>query len=56
MARFAMTHVMTPEYSFGASFEVGLDLVLDGLARLGCDSDGTGETDGTDGRRESEGW
>lgn len=42
MARFAMEHVMKPGYSFGASFEVGLDLVLDGLARLA----GVGEGEG----------
>ncbi len=31
MVRFAMEYVMRPEYSFGNSFEYGLDLLLDGL-------------------------
>ena len=31
MVRFAMEHVMTPDYAFGNSFEYGLDLVLAGL-------------------------
>lgn len=46
MARFAMEHAMKPGYSFGASFEVGLDLVLDGLARLRSTGDGDGEREG----------
>ena len=28
---FATEHVMQPGYSFGASFEFGLDLIIDGL-------------------------
>ena len=31
MTRLAMEHVSQPDYSFGASFEVGLDMILDGL-------------------------
>lgn len=31
MTRLAMEHVSQPDYSFGASFEVGLDIILDGL-------------------------
>ncbi|WP_084126858.1 TetR/AcrR family transcriptional regulator [Demequina sp. NBRC 110054] len=31
MARLAMEHVAQPGYSFGASFDVGLDMILDGL-------------------------
>ena len=27
-------HVLQPGYDYGAEFEFGLDLVLDGLARL----------------------
>lgn len=30
---FTIEHVMQPGYSFGASFEFGLDLLLDGLVR-----------------------
>ena len=30
---FTLGHVLRPGYSFGASFEVGLDLILDGLER-----------------------
>ncbi|WP_084130694.1 TetR/AcrR family transcriptional regulator [Demequina sp. NBRC 110055] len=32
MTRLAMEHVVQPGYSFGASFDVGLDMILDGLA------------------------
>ncbi|WNM28379.1 TetR/AcrR family transcriptional regulator [Demequina capsici] len=31
MTRLAMEHVAQPGYSFGASFDVGLDMILDGL-------------------------
>ena len=31
LVRLATEHVMRPSYSFGASFEYGLDLLLDGL-------------------------
>jgi AcrR family transcriptional regulator len=30
---FTVDHVLTPGYSFGASFEFGLDLILDGIER-----------------------
>lgn len=32
MAEFTREHVMRPGYSFGASFDFGLDMLLDGLA------------------------
>ena len=34
LAEFSTQHVMKPGYDYGAEFEFGLDLVLDGLARL----------------------
>jgi AcrR family transcriptional regulator len=34
LAAFTVEHVMRPGYDFGDSFEVGLDLVLDGIERL----------------------
>ncbi|WP_218000308.1 TetR/AcrR family transcriptional regulator [Millisia brevis] len=34
MAEFAAAHVVAPGYAFGNSFEVGLGIVLDGIARL----------------------
>jgi hypothetical protein len=34
LAAFTAEHVMQPDYDFGDSFEVGLDLVLDGIERL----------------------
>ncbi|WP_234983463.1 TetR/AcrR family transcriptional regulator [Demequina sp. NBRC 110053] len=34
LLRFASEHAMQPGYSFGASFEVGIDLILDGVTRL----------------------
>jgi hypothetical protein len=33
LAEFATLTAMQPGYSFGASFEFGLDLILDGLDR-----------------------
>ncbi len=33
MTRFAMEHAMQPDFNFGDSFDYGLDLLLDGLAR-----------------------
>ena len=33
LAEMAMKHVMKPGYSYGAEFEYGLDLILDGLSR-----------------------
>jgi AcrR family transcriptional regulator len=39
LAEIATEHVMKPGYSYGAEFEFGLDLILDGLERsLGSDS------------------
>ena len=34
LVEFATQHAMLPGYDFGAEFEVGLGLVLDGLARM----------------------
>lgn len=34
LARFTAEHVLQPGYDFGDSFDVGLDLVLDGIERL----------------------
>ena len=34
LARFTTEHVLQPGYDFGDSFDVGLDLVLDGIERL----------------------
>jgi len=34
LAAFTRQHVLQPGYGFGASFEVGLDLLLDGLDRM----------------------
>lgn len=34
LLRFASEHAMQPGYSFGASFDVGIDLILDGIERL----------------------
>jgi AcrR family transcriptional regulator len=33
LAEFSIEHVMKPGYDYGAEFEFGLDVVLDGLAR-----------------------
>lgn len=33
LTEFATQHVLQPDYSFGDSFEVGLDLILNGLER-----------------------
>ncbi len=37
LARFTVEHVMSPGYSFGVSFDVGLDVLLDGIERLAAD-------------------
>ena len=42
LVELATEHVMRPGYDFGDEFEFGLDLVLDGLARLLDDSGGSG--------------
>ena len=34
LAELTMQHVLAPDYDFGAEFEFGLDLILDGLGRL----------------------
>ena len=34
LAELTTEHVLTPDYDFGAEFEFGLDLILDGLERL----------------------
>lgn len=35
LVRFTSEHVMQPGYDFGDSFQIGLDLVLDGIERRG---------------------
>jgi AcrR family transcriptional regulator len=37
LARFTIEHVTVAGYTFGASFEVGLDVLLDGIERLAAD-------------------
>jgi hypothetical protein len=39
LAAFTADWVLQPGYSFGASFEFGLDLVIDGLARAAARSE-----------------
>ncbi len=34
LVEFTTTHVLRPGYDFGAEFDFGLDLILDGLARV----------------------
>jgi len=34
LAEFSTEHIMAPDYDFGAEFQFGLDVVLDGLERL----------------------
>lgn len=34
LTRFATEHVLQPGYDFGSSFEVGLDLILDGIEAM----------------------
>ena len=41
LVEFATEHAMLPGYDFGDEFEVGLDLVLDGIARMVDDSSST---------------
>jgi hypothetical protein len=36
-----MEHIVVPGYDFGAEFEIGLDLILDGLARWMPEGDPT---------------
>ncbi len=33
LTAFTVEHVLAPNYSFGVSFDFGLDLIIDGLAR-----------------------
>jgi hypothetical protein len=33
LAELAATHVLQPGYQYGSEFEIGLDLILDGLER-----------------------
>ena len=42
LVEFATQHAMLPGYDFGAEFEVGLELVLDGIARMVDGSVSTG--------------
>jgi AcrR family transcriptional regulator len=41
LVEFALEHAMLPGYDFGAEFEVGLALVLDGIERMVEDPDST---------------
>ncbi|MFN8081187.1 MAG: TetR/AcrR family transcriptional regulator [Kineosporiaceae bacterium] len=52
LAEFAMGHVMQPGYDFGASFAVGLELVLDGLADMVA-RDGGARRPGKKGRKKA---
>jgi hypothetical protein len=38
LSEFAIGHVMQPGYSLADSFEVGLDLVLEGLAQAAAET------------------
>jgi hypothetical protein len=42
LLEFTMEHVMRPDYDFGAEFDFGLDLILDGLAGSLPDDGGDG--------------
>ena len=44
LLEFTMKHVMRPDYDFGAEFQYGLDLILDGLARPLPDNGGAPAT------------
>ena len=44
LAEFTIEHVMKPGYDYGAEFEFGLDLVLDGLARSLQHAESAGNT------------
>lgn len=35
LAEFSTEHILRPDYDFGAEFQFGLDLILDGLTRSG---------------------
>ena len=37
LARFTVEYVTLPSYAFGASFDVGLDVLLDGIEQLAAD-------------------
>jgi hypothetical protein len=34
LTELTVSHVMQPGYDYGAEFEIGLDLILDGLERI----------------------
>ena len=44
LVEFTVEHVMKPGYNYGAEFEFGLDLVLDGLARSLQHAESAGNT------------
>jgi AcrR family transcriptional regulator len=46
LVEMATGHVLQPGYSYGDEFEIGLDLILDGLERLLADDAATPHTDG----------
>lgn len=37
LVAFTREHVLQPDYDFGTSFEIGLDIILDGIERLATD-------------------
>jgi hypothetical protein len=39
LLEFSMEHIMKPGYDYGAEFEFGLGVVLDGLAKAVADGD-----------------
>jgi AcrR family transcriptional regulator len=47
LAEFTFGHVLRPGYDFGAEFEFGLDLILDGLERRRRDMDHAGSRSGS---------
>lgn len=44
LSAFTAEHVLQPDYSFGASFEFGLDLIITGLERAALSEASTGST------------
>jgi hypothetical protein len=44
LLEFTMEHVMRPDYDFGAEFEYGLTVVLDGLTMSLSDDGGAPDT------------
>jgi AcrR family transcriptional regulator len=42
LSEFSTEHILKPDYDFGAEFDYGLDLVLDGLTRALADAQASG--------------